>query len=142
MTIIVKLKFFFSVLLICCLFLPLSQCTMSEKHEAEAQSEKVIENQYAFKSPKEIGSWLNALALIAPFSMFFVTRKSPSKIKTSVVFLLFSSAALYVIFSVTFWSEKIRFGGYLGYASSISLVVLALIELWFSFRHYLKMKNA
>ena len=142
MTIIVKLKFFFSVLLICCLFLPLSQCTMSEKHEAEAQSEKVIENQYAFKSPKEIDSWLNALALIAPFSIFFVTRKSPSKIKTSVVFLLFSSAALYVIFSVTFWSEKIRFGGYLGYASSTSLVVLALIELWFSFRHYLKMKNA
>lgn len=61
---------------------------MSEKHESEAQSEKVIENQYAFKSPKEIGSRLNALALIAPFSMFFVTRKSPSKIKTSVVFLL------------------------------------------------------
>ena len=142
MTIIVKLKFFFSVLLICCLFLPLSQCTMSGKHETEAQSEKFIENQYAFKSPKEIGSWLNALVLITPFAMVFVTRKSPSKVKTSVGFLLFSNAALYVIFSVTLWSEKILFGGYLAYASSISLVVLALIELWLNFRHYLKMKNA
>ncbi len=142
MAIIVKLKLFFSVLLICCLFLPLSQCTKSEKQEIEAQSEKVMENQYAFRSPKEIGSWLNALALIAPFAMFFVTRERPPKIKTAVGFLLFSGAALYAIFSVTFWSEKILFGGYLGYASSISLVILALIELLFSFRHYLKMKNA
>lgn len=142
MTTIAKLKFFFSMLLICCLFLPLSQCTMSKKYEVESQSEKVIENQYVFKSPQEIGSWLNALALIAPFAMFLITRKSPSKIKTSVGFLLFSSAALYVIFSVTLWSEKILFGGYLAYTSSVSLVVLSLIELWLSFRHYLKIKNA
>lgn len=142
MTIIVKLKFVFSVLLICCLFLPLSQCTTSDKQETEAQSEKVIEKQYAFKSSKEIGSWLNALALIAPFAMFCVTRKSPLKIKTAVGFLLFSGAALYVTFSLTLWSEKILLGGYLAYASSISLVLLALIELCSSFRHHLKTKNA
>ena len=142
MTIIVKLKFFYSVLLICCLLLPLSQCTTSDKQGTEAQSEKVIETQYAFKSPKEIGSWLNVLALMAPFAMFFATRKSPPKIKTAVGFLLFSGAALYVIFSLTLWSEKILLGGYLAYASSISLVLLALIELWSSFRHYLKAKSA
>lgn len=142
MTIIVKLKFFFSVLLMCCLFFPLSQCTTSDKQDAEAQFEKVVEKQYAFKSSKEIGSWLNALALIAPFAMFFATRKSPTKIKTAAGFLLFSGAALYVVFSVTLWSEKILLGGYLAYASSISLVLLALIELWASFRHYLKTKNS
>jgi len=142
MTIIVKLKFFFSALLICCLFLPLSQCTTSDKQDAEAQTEKVIEKQYAFKSPAEISSWLNALALIAPFAMFFATRKHPPKIKTAFPFLLFSCAALYVIFSLTLWSEKILLGGYLAYASSISLVLLALIELLSSFRHYLKIKNA
>lgn len=141
MTIIVKLRLFFSVLLICCLFLPLSQCTKSEKQNSEAQSEKVMVNRYAFKSPKEIESWLNALALIAPFAMFLVPRKSPSKIKTSVGFLLLSGAALYVIFSVTFWSEKILFGGYLAYASSIALVVLALIELGLNLGRFLKMKN-
>lgn len=142
MTIIVKLKFFFSVLLICCLFLPLSQCTRSDKQEIEAQTEKVIEKQYAFKSPMEIGSWLNALALIAPFAMFFATRKRPQKIKTAIGFLFFSGAALYVIFTLTLWSEKILFGGYLAYTSSISLVLVGLIELWSSLRHYLKTKNA
>ena len=142
MTIIVKLKFFFSLLLICCLFLPLSQCTTSDMQETEAQPEKVIEKQYAFKSPTEITSWLNVLALTAPFAMFFATRKYTPKIKTAVCSLLFSGAALYVIYSLTFWSEKILIGGYLAYASSISLVLLALIELWSSFRHYLKTKNA
>ena len=142
MTIIVKLKFFFSVLLICCLFLPLSQCTKSEKQETGEQPKKVIEKQYAFESPKEIDSWINTLALIAPLALFFLTRKSPPKIKTAFGLLFFSGVALYVIFNLTFWSDKILFGGYLAYASSISLVVLVLIEIGFCFRHYLKTKNA
>lgn len=142
MTIIVKLKFFFSALLIFCLFLPLSQCTKSEKQGVDAQPKKVIEKQYAFESPGEIDSWINTLALIAPFALFLATRKSHPKIKTAFGFLFFSGVALYVTFNLTFWSDKILFGGYLAYASSISLIVLALIEIGFGFRRYLKMKNA
>lgn len=142
MTIIGRLKLLFSVLLICCLFLPLSQCTKIEKQNNGAEPKKVIENQYAFKSPKEIESWVSALTLIAPFALFFIAQKSLSKIKIAIVFLLFSGAAFYVTFSVTFGSDRILIGGYLAYTSSISLIVLTLIELGLSIRLYLKMRNA
>jgi hypothetical protein len=140
MVIIARLNLFFSVLLMCCLFLPLSQCTKSEKQINGAKSEKVIENQYVFKSSEEIESWLSALALIAPLVIVFLARKRRSLIKITVATLLCSSAALYVIFNLTFLSDKILIGGYLAYTSSVSLIVLGLIELGLMLRCHLKTK--
>jgi hypothetical protein len=51
-------------------------------------------------------------------------------------------AAMYSIFIATAWSEKILIGGYLGYFSSIALILLIFIELWLNFRLRRKEKNA
>ncbi len=134
MDIIVKLKFLSSLLLACCLFLPLSECSSSTAPKAGTSQQKVITKQYAFNSASEVNSWLNLLALLSPFIVLVLTIKSKHKVKVSLAVLVISLGSLYSLLNVTFWSEKILFGGYLAYFSCISLIVLILFETWFNFR--------
>ena len=142
MNIIVKLKFFLSVLLVCCLFLPLSQCTTYSKREAEKPTKIFVEKRYAFESTEKVESWLAAFALIAPFMVLLFTYKTRHKIKSSIALAVLCLAATYSIFIATVWSEKILIGGYLGYFSSIALMLLIFIELWLNFRLRRKEQNA
>ena len=134
MEIILKLKFLSSFLLVCCLFLPLSQCSSSTAPKSGTSQHEVITKQYAFNSASEVSSWLNLLAFLSPFVVTVLTIKSKHKIKVSLIVLVISCGALYSVMSATFWSEKILFGGYLAYFSSMSLIILILFEAWFNFR--------
>jgi len=142
MNTIVKLKFVLSVLLVCCLFLPLSQCSTYSKREAEKPTKVFVEKRYAFESAEKVESWLAAITLIAPFTVLLLTYKTKHKIKSSIAIVVLCLAAMYSIFIATVWSEKILIGGYLGYFSSIALMLLIFIELWLNFRLRREEKNA
>jgi membrane-associated HD superfamily phosphohydrolase len=141
MDIILKLKFLSSLLLVCCLFLPLSQCSSSTTPKSGTSQQEVITKQYAFNSASEVNSWLNLLALLSPFVALVLTIKSKHKIKASLVVLLISLGTLYSVFCATLWSERILFGGYLAYFSCISLIILILFETWFNFRAFRQAKK-
>jgi cation transport ATPase len=127
MSTVVKLRLFFAVVLICCLFLPLSQCT-----SPDAQGVKVVQNLYVFKSAKELDSWLGVLAFSAPLVLVLARGRSRSRaILTAALSVLLGCAALYFATIITFWSQKVLVGGYLAVVSSGSSVVLALIEIGF-----------
>jgi hypothetical protein len=126
-----KLKFLFSLLLASCLFLPLSQCTSKSEGGVGTPDKVVVKNQYAFQSATEISSWLNSVALLAPFFLLAVSYKSRHRIKFAWALLLLCFASIYAIFTTTVLSHKILIGGYLGYLSAISLILLTLFELWF-----------
>ncbi len=126
-----KLKFLFSLLLAACLFLPLSQCTSKSEGGDGKPDKVVVKKQYAFQSATEISSWLNSAALLAPFFLLAVSYKSRHRIKFALMLLLLCFASVFAIFSITMWSQEILVGGYLGYVSAVSLILLTLFELWF-----------
>lgn len=142
MNIIVKLKFLLSIMLACCLFLPLSQCTTYSKHEANKPTNLFVEKRYAFESIENVESWLTAIALVAPFLALLFSYKTKHKFKSSIAILVLCLAAIYFIFFNTIWSEKILIGGYLGYFSSITLMLLIFTELWLIFKLRRKEQNA
>ena len=141
MDIILKLKFLASLLLVCCLFLPLSQCSSSTAPKNGTSQNEVITKQYAFNSASDTKSWLNLAAFLTPFIVLALTIKSKHKIKVSLAVLAISLGSLYSVFCATFWSEKILLGGYLAYFSCMSLIVLLLLETWFNFRELRKAKK-
>jgi hypothetical protein len=124
-----KLKFIFSVLLICCLFLPLSQCTSQSKKIEGQHIKDVVTPVYVFNSATDVYSWLRSASFIAPFVLLILGFRNFPKVKFNIVFLVLGLAALYSVFSATFWSQKILVGGYIAYVSASTLVVLACVEL-------------
>jgi hypothetical protein len=135
MNIITKLKIFSSLLLVCCLFLPLSQCSSSTAPKIGEPQQKVITKTYAFDSTSDIDSWLGLLAFSLPFIISIVSIKNKHKIKLSLAALAISFGALYIVFWATFLSEKILIGGYLAYISTISLIILIPLEIGFNYRN-------
>lgn len=129
MAVLVKLKFLLSILLVSCLFLPLSQCTSSAKTGSKPNQTEITTDQYVFKSPNEVSSWTAALALLSPLIILIFNRKNRHNIKASIALVICSGAAFYVAMGVTLFSQKILPAGYIAYTSSTSLMLLGVIDL-------------
>jgi hypothetical protein len=142
MDIIIKLKFLFSLLLACCLFLPLSQCSSSTPPKIGEPQQKVITKRYAFNSPSDIDSWLHLSTLVFPFLISVVSIKSKHKIKLSLLALVICFGALYTVVSATFLADRILIGGYLAYVSSLSLITLLSFEIWLNYKKRRQVKKS
>lgn len=128
MNILKKIKFIFAIFLICCLFLPLSQCTYSTDTPDQTQ-QSVVQERYVFQSTQDVESWLAAAAVLAPFIVLLGTFRSKHKIKSTLTMLFFSIAAFLMLFNATLLADKLLIGGYLGLISSLALIILCAIEL-------------
>lgn len=141
MDVIVKLKFLSSFLLVCCLFLPLSQCSSSAAPKNGEPQQEVITKTYAFKSTPDIDSWISLLAFALPFIVSIISIKNKHKIKLSLAVFVVSFGALYLVFLATFLSDQILIGGYLAYIGSISLIILIPLEVWFIYKDRRQVKE-
>jgi hypothetical protein len=137
MIILLKLKFIFSILLICCLFLPLSQCS----YTTETSQQPSVEVKYVFQSTHDIESWLTAAALLAPFFVLLGTFRSKHKIKSTLTIFFLSFVAWLILFNETLFAEKLLIGGYVGFISSFALIVLCALELVINLRDHLIAKR-
>jgi hypothetical protein len=125
---ILRLKFLFSLLLVGCLFAPLSQCTT-----VDTQGNTIIQQNYVFKSATDVESWFSALAVVAPLGITLLSlRRRARKIACASLSALFGAAALYVCFLRAFIPGTMLLGGYIALSSSLSFFVLALIEIGFT----------
>ena len=135
MNIITKLKIFSSLLLVCCLLLPLSQCSSSTAPKIGEHQQVETKKTYVFESTSDIDSWLGLFAFSLPVIISIVSINNKHKIKLSLAALAITFGALYIVFRATFLSEKILIGGYLAYISTISLIILIPLEIWFNYRN-------
>lgn len=129
--IVMKMKLLFATLLACCLFLPLSQCTMTSTVSTttpEVKSEKTtIVQQYAFRDAKDPSSWLAGFALLAPLGLVVMARRAKRPTLFAALTALSSLLAIYCVLSVTFFAH-ILFGGYLALSAALALLAVVLFE--------------
>ena len=96
---------------------------------AYARTEPTVKHHYVLQSFSDWLSWLQALSFCAPLLWLLLTTGKSRKVVHSLVLLLLALTALLVVFRVTFWADRLLFGGYLAYGASGGLIMLALQEL-------------
>jgi hypothetical protein len=150
MSVIHKVRFAGAVVLLCTMFLPLSQCSrhgdnsapptaqaLAHSHRLFPQSDNDFDYEYAIK---ELGfSWKGLLTLVAfgwPLCFVLWSRK----FRRSRVWWLFCLIELLLCFGTIYWLTVLTFGGrwlYGGHLASIAVAVYgsgALASLLFGIR--------
>lgn len=128
---LIKLKLLVSVVLLACVFLPMSTCTYQVRDTATREMQEKVEHYYAIPPERQqlgVGRYLPLLLFVLPLVLVLVQWRQQASVGSDLV-LLALSLLLLAYMAFYFYFTRPAVGGYLTVAAAGSQLLLALSSL-------------